>query len=52
MYGNGFSNLLGPVLLIILAIIVICILISCIKIVPQARPLWWNVWEATREPGE
>ncbi|HIV23811.1 MAG TPA: SPFH/Band 7/PHB domain protein [Candidatus Merdiplasma excrementigallinarum] len=39
MYGNGFSNLLGPVLLIVLAIIVICILISCIKIVPQAQAL-------------
>ena len=39
MYRNGFSNLLGPVLLIVLAIIVICILISCIKIVPQAQAL-------------
>ena len=33
------SELTAPVLLIILAIIVICILISCIKIVPQAQAL-------------
>ena len=33
------SELTAPVLLIILAIVVICILISCIKIVPQAQAL-------------
>ena len=33
------SDFMGPVLLIILAIIIICILISCIRIVPQAQAL-------------
>ncbi len=34
-----WRDLVGPVLLVILAVIVICILISCIKIVPQAQAL-------------
>ncbi|MDD2959739.1 MAG: SPFH/Band 7/PHB domain protein [Lachnospiraceae bacterium] len=33
------SDFLGPILLVILALIVVCILISCIKIVPQAQAL-------------
>ncbi|MDO5344715.1 MAG: SPFH domain-containing protein [Lachnospiraceae bacterium] len=33
------SEVLGPALLVILAIIVVCVLISCIKIVPQAQAL-------------
>lgn len=33
------SEFLGPMLLIILGIIVVCVLISCIKIVPQAQAL-------------
>lgn len=39
MLYYGVSDLVGPMLLIVLAIIVICILISCIKIVPQAQAL-------------
>lgn len=34
-----YYDLTGPVLLVILAILVICILVSCIKIVPQAQAL-------------
>ena len=30
---------LGPILLVVLALIVICVLISCIKVVPQAQAL-------------
>lgn len=37
--GCDMFELTGPVLLVILAIIVICILISCIKVVPQAQAL-------------
>ncbi len=37
--GFDMFELTGPVLLVILAIIVICILISCIKVVPQAQAL-------------
>lgn len=39
MNRMGVSEVLGPVLLVILAIIVICVLVSCIKIVPQAQAL-------------
>ena len=39
MNRMGVSEVLGPVLLVILAIIVICMLVSCIKIVPQAQAL-------------
>ena len=34
-----FSELFGPFLLVLLAVIVICMLISCIRIVPQAQAL-------------
>lgn len=39
MNRMNISEVFGPILLVILAIIVICVLISCIKIVPQAQAL-------------
>ena len=39
MNRMGVSEVLGPVLLVILAIIVTCVLVSCIKIVLQAQAL-------------